>query len=207
MSLVQLANGNPIVQIFSCDCTPLRLPHRIQVTVSDHKRSKTGRKTTELLVMSSFIRSKDPNGLMHSRLAFHEPMALPKVKGKTSQSLYQHGAKWFKTLGELGHQGISIQHFVMAKAGFDLLCDHWEAHIQHKSSGHCPSGMSADFWALLTWVVRTPCALHSLHNSLKWSMFAQFEDLQLIKDLWAVFASLRESFDFLETHLLSWLDT
>ena len=69
MTLVQLANGSPVLQTFSCDCTPLRLPHRIQVTVSDQKRAKTSRKTTELLVMSRFIRSKDANGLMHSHLA------------------------------------------------------------------------------------------------------------------------------------------
>ena len=79
--------------------------------------------------------------------------------------------------------------------------------MQHKSSGHCPSDVSAKLWALLTWFVRTPCVLHSLHNSLKWSMFAQFSDLQLMKDLWAVFASLRESFDLLETHLALWLDS
>ena len=38
-------------------------------------------------------------------------------------------------------------------------------------------------------------------------MHAQFNDLQLMKDLWAVFASLRESFDVLETHLVPWLES
>ena len=147
MTLVATANGSPIVQTFSCDCTPLKMLHRVTVEVTGSKRSRIARKTTELLVMVSFARCKDTNGTMHSQIALHEPMALPKVAGKTSQSLYQHGAKWVKSLGEPGHQGISIQHLVMDKAGFDLLCDHWEAHMQHKSSGHCPS---AKLWALLT---------------------------------------------------------
>ena len=154
-------------------------------------------KTTELPVMASFARCLDGHGNTISRLAFKEPVVLPKVAGKTSESLYRHGTQWFKTLAELGHQGISIQHLVMDKAGFDLLCDHWEAHMHNSLLAHVPQDMSAESFALLLWVVRTPCALHSLRNSLKWSMYLQFQDLELMKDLWAVFASLRESVDVL----------
>ena len=54
MTLVGSANGSPIVQTFSCDCTPIRLPHKITTSVSQHKRSRQAMKTTELLVMASF---------------------------------------------------------------------------------------------------------------------------------------------------------
>ena len=111
-------------------------------------------KSTELLVMASFARCLDGNGKPISRLAFKEPVQLPKVKGKTAESLYRHGAQWFKTLAELGHQGISIQHLVMDKAGFDLLCDHWEAHMHNSLTAHVPHDMSPEYFALLLWVVR-----------------------------------------------------
>jgi hypothetical protein len=47
--------------------------------------------------------------------------------------------------------------------------------------------------------------LHDAHNALKWSFHAHFNDLELMKDIYIVVASVINSSDLVCKHLAPWL--
>ena len=58
----------------------------------------------------------------------------------------------------------------------------------------------------LEWTESAGCALHDAHNSLKWSLGCQTaESIDLMKDVWSIFAALRNSYDLVVDFLAPWL--
>lgn len=53
--------------------------------------------------------------------------------------------------------------------------------------------------------MRTPCTIHSCHNSLKWALKDYLDDKQKMKDTWSVVTSLRTSFGTLQTFVDVWI--
>ena len=59
--------------------------------------------------------------------------------------------------------------------------------------------------SLMEWTLSTACALHDLHNALKWAMHSEFNDAQLMKEVFIAYASVRNGFDEIQQHLCLWL--
>ena len=55
------------------------------------------------------------------------------------------------------------------------------------------------------WVTASGCALHDCHNSLKWSLNWEGLGPEVLKHIWVMFASVRNSFDYVVKHLGEWL--
>ena len=70
-------------------------------------------------------------------------------------------------------------------------------------------GSESESWALslMEWTLIVPCALHDLHNGLKWSLFDVFQDGGMIKDTWIIFQSVRNSFNDIQRQIPLWLLT
>ena len=64
----------------------------------------------------------------------------------------------------------------------------------------------ASLLELLEWRVQTGCALHDLHNALKWSMHLHFSDAELLKDVYVIVEGILNSMGQLrEDHFANWL--
>ena len=59
---------------------------------------------------------------------------------------------------------------------------------------------------LLTWFSCVGCCLHDIHNSLKWAMLQLFECTVVLRNVFIMIESLRNSYDELNAHLPGWLE-
>eukprot|EP00974_Lingulodinium_polyedra_P090012 8727359-Lingulodinium_polyedra.AAC.1 len=58
---------------------------------------------------------------------------------------------------------------------------------------------------LLEWVLTSGCCAHDCQGSLKWSLFAHYGDVVLLKDAHIAIESLRNSYTQLYEHFAAWL--
>lgn len=199
-ALVRDAAGSPVLMSYSFDGTPLSVKTRM--TAEWEKGAKvaiTGRATSEYLVQHMYYRTYGSTGRARTCLVIRDP--LPLTSGKSAWALWSAGQEFKRTPMQIGHTGISIVHYVFDRAGYSALLrmnKQFHAHLHD-------SQMSTPLQKLQEWVVSSGCGLHDCHNGLKWGMHTHFNDPSLMKDIYIVIESLRNSHNLIQRHLRAWI--
>ena len=203
--LVQDAADLPVLCSYSSDGTPIRTTMRITAALGKGTRRREGKATHEYLMQLAFYRSLDLGGDSKTAVVMTGPV--PLTHGKSSNAIFACGRSFFKTLREDGHQGIAIHHYSFDRAGYESLLRLFKGLHATLAPTYGDAGNpgSATLLDLMEWVVGTPCALHDGHNALKWALHMYFKDPQLLKDIYIIFRSLRESYDLIVDHVHPWL--
>ena len=204
--LVIAAAGAPCLMTYSSDCTPISSKLRTKRKMADHATvTREGQQEHELLVQHAFYRYIDHMGVAHTAVLLRDP--LPLTHGKGAWALFSCAADFAKTLRQRGHRGTAIQHYTFDRAAFSALqrmCK--QRHIQLAPCFGEPSeGTSSVLLNLQEWVVSTGCALHDAHNALKWGLHQQFVNADLMKGLYIVIESLRNSYGQVLSYLGDWI--
>ena len=162
-----------------------------------------GRNTDEYYIQAAFFRYIDHVGQHQTRLLFAPPVALTQGLGADAQ--FAVGCRLSKTLRERGHKGICINAYVFDRKGIERLARFYMN--RHLEAEHRWGESPSESWSLgLTeWTLIVACALHDLHNGLKWSLFEVFHDPAMIKETWMIFQSVRNSLEDINRHLPLWL--
>lgn len=199
----EAAGEDAAMQVYSGDGTPVRTTKRRTVRLFGKQAKRSGKNTNEYFIQTAFFRFIDATGAHHSQMMFAPPLALTKGLGADAQ--YSAGVRFSQTLRERGHRGLCLNLYTFDRKGIDRLA---RFYFQRHTEAEGKWGEDeADSWllGLLEWTLVVPCALHDLHNALKWSIGWVFHDAGLIKDTWVIFASVRNSFDDITHHICLWL--
>jgi hypothetical protein len=204
--LVAAAANSPCLMSYSSDCTPVSSRLRTKRKMTEHTTiSREGQQDHELLVQHAFYRFIDHLGVAHSAVLLRDPQ--PLTHGKGAWALYSCGVEFAKTLRERGHRGIAVQHYTFDRAAFSALQKLFkQRHLQMAPSfGGAADGTSSVLLNLQEWTVSTGCALHDSHNALKWALHQQFCNPDLMKGLYIVVESIRNSYGQLLSYLGNWI--
>ena len=207
-SLVGSAQGLPILRSFSSDGTPVstKLHHHLSGLPSTSAKSRAGTATPEYQVQTCFYRYFDYHGSAHSACVIRDP--LPLTHGKSALAIFANYLKFNSCLRDMGHIGIAIEHHVEDRACFSALDSLHERSFMSTASkyGNEPdSVLSPAILELMLWQIGTPCAAHDIHNGLKWSMHAHFNDLELMKRAHLATLGIRRAFDLLLKYCSWWV--
>ena len=157
--LVLDADGTPMLRSTSFDGTPITTRLQIHRQRDNGKRiCRSGHESHEFLIMLEFYRYVDHTGECHTRAVVRDPLSLKY--GKTAPAIFSC-VKWhMRTLRQLNHTGIAIEHYTMDRCGFSAfhkLLYQW--HQTETSFDHDLSKLR-ELLDLLQWDVYTPCAGH-----------------------------------------------
>ena len=138
------------------------------------------------------------------RLCFSGPPIIWRTR--QSAAMFLQPNLIFCTLFCFGCRTISIVHLVFDGAIFHPLSKALFRHFSLAVEAECQApDADANELRFVCWFVRTPDLLHGVHNALKWGMPHEFDEKQRSKDIWAVVASLRNSFGSLHPYITSWV--
>lgn len=98
------------------------------------------------------------------------------------------------TLRELGHKGVAVLHYTFDRACFSALELAFKQCHMAFAAADPDSAAGCNLQDLTTWVLATGCALHDCHNGLMWALHGHFNNTMLMKDVFIVTLSLRNSF-------------
>ena len=209
--LVQGAQGVPILSSYSNDGTPQSVRKRVVTSGAGGSFAREGGAGGELLCQRTFFRTRCSTGGWKTAALIRDPV--PLVHGKGADSIFSAAVEFHKTLRQMGHWGIALQHYAFDRAmhapltrrfkqHHALLSSAWEAPKTPQAGPH-----SLFPPAVLEWIVETPCCNHDVHNGLKWSLFSYLTDEGFMKDLFIAIESLRNGYDLLQEALGGWLPT
>eukprot|EP00974_Lingulodinium_polyedra_P105184 10184338-Lingulodinium_polyedra.AAC.1 len=115
-------------------------------------------------------------------------------------ALYACWQEFMKTPRVQGHRGIVVMHLAFDRGTYQTLTELIRRRLIQLAPGHGKGERGVSFLELnwKEWVVCTPCALHDLQNSLKWSLKVRVSDPDLTRRLYITCASLKNSYgDFI----------
>ena len=205
--LVVSAHGRPTLCSYSNDGTPIRTTTRAVSSGSMGKVVRVGGAGHELLVQRAFFRTRGSTGEWQTAMQVRDP--LPLVHGKGADAIFSAAVEFLRTLRQMNHGGIAVQHYSFDRALHTPLVRRFRQHHAHLASagaGTTTTGANAHHQpALLEWLVDTPCANHDVHNALKWGMQTWMSDCSLMKSVFIVVESIRNGFSLLEDELSRWI--
>ncbi len=193
----------PLLRSYSSDGTPLRTQLRVCLAHCDENVKREGKRTLEYLMQLAFYRFRDFAGQWHDRCLFKPP--LPLTEGKATPALFAAYIAFDKTLRQQGKLGIVVEHYSFDRAVWRPLTRLIKQHHLELAPTFGNNPTESRLLALQEWVESTPCSAHDAHNSLKWAMHFHMLGKQFISDLVVVFASIRNSYDLIVTHICQWL--
>jgi hypothetical protein len=207
--LVAQAAGSPIIRSSSADGTPVQTARAQTYTLpSGSKFQRSGRETSEVLLMNSFYRYVDHNGDTITKALIEEPT--PLNWGKCASNQFETCNKIFVTLRQAGHIGIAIEHYCFDRAVHSAMTKFFFAC--HQISGRQRRLLQDDSNAkelfmedLTEWKVDTPCAAHDAQNSFKWALWEEDYSKDVLKDAHISIQSLRNSMNLLQGHVGRWV--
>ena len=197
------ADDRPLLHYYSCDGTPMRTHHRNRSTVKDIVVRRDGKATHEFLAQVVFLRYEDAPNLCVDRVAFAPP--LPMTHGKSALAHFSASLEFMSSVRAMGHKGILVHQYCFDRALSSAMTRLLQQHHQLEAPLYGASATESKYLARLEWVEGAGCSLHDAHNSLKWGMSFERLGPDVMKNVWVVFASLRNSFDLILLHLPQWL--
>ena len=206
--LVTDARGRPILCSYSNDGTPLRAVTRKTTTGSMGKVTREGGAGHELLVQRAVYRTRDSTGGWKTLMDMRDP--LPLVHGKGADAIFSAAAEFQKTLRQMGHAGIAVQHYGFDRALHTPLVRRFKQHhalLASAGEGTVTAGESPLPFdpPMLEWILDTGCVNHDCHNALKWGMMEWIADESLMSTVYIVIESIRNGFSLVEAELGLWL--
>ena len=125
--------------------------------------------------------------------------------------MFSAAVEFVKSLRQMGHGGIAVQHYAFDRAMHTPLVRRFKQHhalLASAAGGTVTNATGAQTLfqpAYLEWVVDTPCANHDCHNALKWGLFEWLTDEGLMKTVFIVIESIRNGHSLLEAEVGRWI--
>lgn len=127
--LVSEAGGSPMMRSSSADGTQVQTRRRDSFMLpSGESFQRSGRETTEMLIINGFFRWIDHTGEVRTRAHLDEPT--PLNWGKTADHIFDVCLGSFTSLRELGHKGLAVEHCCFDSAVHTALVDRFFAWHQ-----------------------------------------------------------------------------
>eukprot|EP00971_Amphidinium_carterae_P279525 5549207-Amphidinium_carterae.1 len=191
--------GRPVLFQYASDCTPMKVAHRINAgSVSSSSRNiiRQGYSLKEFLVQTGFLKYFKSDNEIGVKVLLREP--LPLEHGKKAGNLFIAAVEFIPKF-ECLTQGIRLMGYVFDRAQYSSL-GRMLAQAQRMKDERSKSG-DAPLEPYMTWPINIPCAAHDAQNALKWALLLGATDAELIKDVFVIVESLRNSLDTLHMHL------
>ena len=172
---------------------------------------REGGASHELLCQRAIFRTRDSTGGWNTAIMIRDPV--PLVHGKGADPVFSAAVEFLRTLRQMGHWGIALQHYSFDRAlHAPLVLRFKQHHAQLAPAWVAPTGAEAGAASLfppafLEWIVDTPCCNHDVHNGLKWALFQYLTDDAFMKDVFIVIESLRNGYSLLQEELGVWVVT
>jgi hypothetical protein len=192
--------GEPLLEVYMSDGTPLTTVERHDISWLDRKVRRLGRNCGEWLAQRLFL----VDGSGNSRVLVTDPVLMADKTAMTHyncQEMFWQGGRLY------GHEGILVSVCIWDRAVFSACkrrqqqrAEAYRIHTEAVSG----EGVAHMQW-LLHWQVFSPCRAHDCHNALKWSTQLQVSDRATMRSVWIVLESLRNAYSLLVRALPSWL--
>ena len=112
--LVVGAKGAPLLCSYSNDGTPMIVRKQIVTQGVGGTLSREGGASCELLCQRAMFRSRDSTGGWKTAIMIRDPV--PLVHGKGAEPVFSAAVEFLRTLRQMGHWGIAIQHYAFDRA-------------------------------------------------------------------------------------------
>ena len=201
--MVPKAAGRPMMQAVSADGTPVVLNKTISHRLWGKKRRREGKSCREYLVQTSFLRFLDQLGKATTSARCCPPVAL--TKGLGTEAIREVTTARMRSLRQLGHKGFAINAYCFDRKGLDKLARMCHDFHEGEKDEFGTSELESWMLSLTEWTVVVGCCLHDLHNALKWALYEESHDKELMKQMFVIYASLRNSFDEIQQNICIWL--
>ena len=195
--------SQPILQQFCMDTTPTHYREYVGSGPNPKIRGRmSGPARAELLVQFTSFSCLEVDGSVANRLVFRDPIAV--TGRKTAQQLAAIAAACPCIFADgADPEVVRLKHVVFDRGvpvGIaHFLSGHWhrghESVPSQGSSGGQPSSSGIQqpraHSSRLHWHTYVGCVCHDLHNALKWSMAAEFQDTELLKKIYSICVASR----------------
>eukprot|EP00971_Amphidinium_carterae_P347875 6490111-Amphidinium_carterae.2 len=196
---VESGQGRPVLFQYASDCTPMKVAHRISagsVSASSRSITRQGYSLKEFLVQTGFLKYFNTENEIGVKVLLREPLALEH--GKKAGNLFT-AAVDFVPKFEHVTGGIRLLAHVFDRAQYSSLGRMLAQDQGVKDERSNTEGNALE--ALMSWPVNVACAAHDAQNALKWALQLGTADPEMVKDMYIMVESLRNSIDSLHIHL------
>lgn len=188
----------PAMLSYSSDSTPLQTTQTIKSDFWDIRIIRRGRQGNSFVIQRLWFVSQMDRSVM-----FTEPL---KLADGTAMTHYQCYKDLFPTLLQSGHRSISINHSCVDRG----LASLQPLLHQHHLMTEADLAASLPEWErtrrrLCTWHVETQCSCHDAHKAMEWSLQPFLANRDILKNCFAIIASLRNSYHQIANHLSGWI--
>ena len=195
--------SQPMVQFYSNDETPLKLRMQGSWKVGQQVIKRGGNTGRPFLIQMTFYRQLGADGSAQTVCSWEPPLSL--THGKSAQAVHAATMQRHRTLRQQGHEGLVIQYYSFDRALFAPLSRLLQQEHMLAAPRYGKSKAESELLQHHEWVVTAGCALHDAHNTLKWGLNFKGFGPQLLKDLFIVMQSLKNSFNLVTERLTPWL--
>ena len=185
---VQANVDAPLLYSYSFDATKTMLS--TTTTAPTGSVLRKGQLAQELLMQRLVLRTPSDLSTDHMRMVFAEPVSL--ASGKGMWHVFSAACKFAPLPRGLGHKGPLIHHICADRAQLSavsrLLQGRTRLYYEKLSSSSSTSALLPE----LDFFFSCGCALHDVHNSLKWAL-SPYTQAEALKDSHIVLEALRNS--------------
>ena len=213
VELIDAAEQRPLLVSYQSDGTPIISRHNIPQPggVGLKLRRHTGKTMDEFCCQVAFYVYIDAVGQRQVRALVREPC--PMTHGKKAPAQLAFALEHIVSPRACGHTGFLVMHCSFDRAPFEAVGRMLNQHYIATAAAHGDNsesegeGGGGDGKALLLrfWFLKTACAFHDAHNSLKWSMHAQATDEAVMDEVYCGIAACCNSRKQILGRLLEWI--
>ena len=130
--------GIACLKHYSADGVPAVLHQTCRARFNGKQVARTGKGRKEFLMQVAFVRCPKADGSYFSCVLAAPPLWLNH--GVDSDAIYAAGARFVRTLRQLGFRNIALNHYAFDRKGYDKLCRlHFQRHANlEKDFGRTP---------------------------------------------------------------------
>ena len=203
-TFLQRHAGQPVLYSYQSDATSGLVFSSVVQHSYGKKVARSGKTLIEFLVQRALYKARSPSGQVFVEELYRDPV--PLHDGKGAWPLFTAGCQFAPLLRQAGHQGICLTHVIFDRAVQAPLARNFE----RRTEGYYVTGVGPDlgpdckekWWTDLC--VANGCACHDISNSFKWALNPFIQE-NLLKDLYIVVESLRNSFTILQASMRKFL--
>ena len=127
--------------------------------------------------------------------------------GKTCEAIFEACRRSLKTLRQMNHHGVAIEHYCFDRAGLEgheRLWRQWHAEYS-ASLVDVSRDVPLEVLKLTEFVLATACSAHDAQSAFRWGMRKYLLHKELLRDSYVSVEALRNSMDILIRYLGEWI--
>ena len=198
--LIERNGSRPLLEVYSSDCTPLRVKtvHKASWELLHVLRS--GRSSLEWLQQRYWLKSASGESAVY----FVDPRLM------ADKTAWSHHAAYVDLLpmARTKHKGLVFNHHVYDRAVCSACARiQWQRHVAYDEflRNEAQDEDLIELRLRLSMFTSVGCMAHDLHGSLRWAMAEFFDDKAAQRGMWIVFESVKNAYDILVLALPGWL--